>query len=116
MDSPIKTYFPTNTIYKFITFISAIVLIFSLFIDVKVLSNDYVLKLSLGWLIAGIGLWFVHEVIEFGVERYFEFNYDRYSDFDGNPTNDALSIMTGWRIFLYVLIGATILFGIMATF
>jgi hypothetical protein len=50
--------FTINRTYKFVVYISAVVLVFSLFFDAKGINNQWLRHVSFWTMIAGLGIWF----------------------------------------------------------
>ena len=98
-ESPIKTYFSTKEIHKFILFVATIILIFSLFFETKTIDNSLVQKGAFTFFIIGLLWWFVFEIMSICFESYLENTRDSEKDKQIN------AMVLFWLRYIILLIG-----------
>ena len=110
MDSPIKTYFSTKEVHKFILFIASVIFVSSLFVPVQSLETPFVQKGSFTFVIIGLIWWFLFDIIAYGVDRYVE---DEYHHSDPDKENVAHGWSIAWNVILFLgfVIGIGIVFS-----
>lgn len=107
--SPITTYFSTNTIHEFTLFLASVILIFSLFFETQVVSNQFVQKASFTFVVIGLIWWVLYKIIEDGVNIYV--NDERHSEHESKKV--TLFWYWVWKIIIAIgfIIGFIIIFN-----
>jgi hypothetical protein len=106
--SPITTNFPTNTIHKYILFLSSVLLTFSLFFETKVVDNAFVQKGAFTFVIIGLIWWIIYKIIDDQVNIYI--NNKRHSEKEIKET--CIFWYWSWKAIIVtgLIIGLKILF------
>ena len=100
-----------NKFFKYVLYLAGIILILSLFIEVKGIDANFIRKASFVFVIIGLVLWIINDLLD-NVSSY----YGHLEEIERIREDKAREIIIGLMVFWYIFIAVSLVIGFWIAF